>query len=378
MNKKLNLLSLILCILWMSNVYSQEVRLELKDAGLQSYQQIFISDFDFLEVGGSKELFDLNIEKSSGAVTNAMLTFTLEQNGEILARIVSDRFNMPDRATTMFGGQASWNISNQQLSNGSFNFDGEGDFITIEESGLSDNAQDLKDDVMATSQLPTGIYILKAVLVYDQQNNPVEAVNEIIIHVSNPTLINLVAPGMLINSGFKYEVYTENPLFQWNGNSGEYEVIVFKKRNDFDTIDDILNSVPVWESERLNTLSVQYPVGSAVPLEYGSDYIWQVRSFVNTSSGENVVKSELWKFTVVDPSKSNLTQETIAKQELEQILRQLLGDKAETIIRQINDYNLTSMRVNGSGISIPELYQILEKYRDQEHNVYDLILRSSN
>jgi len=68
----------------------------------------------------------------------------------------------------------------------------------------------------------------------------------------------------------------------------------------------------------------------------------------------------------------------MAKQELEQILRQLLGDRAETILRQINDYKLNTIRVNGATLSIPELYQLLEKYRDQEYDIYDLILRSSN
>ena len=374
MKKKLNLLSLIMCILWMSNVYSQEVQVQLIDTGIGQFQSILISDFDFLEIGGSEELFKVIITNTTQTeYSNAVLRFELWEGpvnaGTLLARIVTEGFTIP-------GEMRSWEVTNTELANKmttDFGF-----VIRIAESGLESDANDLRDEVMATSQLPTGVYNLAGTLTIPGLNDATDSPIPIII--SNPTMLNLVAPGMLINSGFKYEVYTENPLFQWNGNSGDYKVVVFKKRHDFDTIDDILNSVPVWESELLHNLSVQYPVGGAVPLEYGSDYVWQVYSYINADrpSRQNVIKSELWEFTVVDPSKSNLTQETIAKQELEQILRQLLGDNAETIIRQINDYDLTSMRVNGSGISVPELYQLLEKYRDQEHDVYDLILRSSN
>jgi len=68
----------------------------------------------------------------------------------------------------------------------------------------------------------------------------------------------------------------------------------------------------------------------------------------------------------------------MAKQELEQLLKQLLGERADAIIREIDKYGLSAIRVNGSVLTIGELYQIMEKYRDQEKEIYDLILRSSN
>ena len=377
MNKNIKALNLLF-LLWVPFLYSQEITVTLEDAGISQYQQIFTADFDFLQVGAAEDLFKLVIEKrnfSTDDITYADIYLQLTQNGDqILATMQSNRFQLPP-------GNGVWRISNKELASKVYDFDGAGTRIIVD-AGLSDEVPSIRDNMIETGQLPVGQYVLTTNLTYypDNTQNGISTtgINEIIITIRNPTLINLVTPGILINSGFKYEIFTENPLFQWNGNSGDYQVVVFKKRNDFDTIDDILNSVPVWESERLTTLFTQYPVGDAIPLEYGSDYVWQVLSFINTSSGENVVRSELFEFTLVDPAQSNVTQMAMARQELEQILRQLLGDKAETILRQINDFKLTTIRVNGATLSIPELYQVLEKYRDQNYEIYDLLLRSSN
>jgi hypothetical protein len=372
MIKRIKLLGLILSFFIIQTSQAQDVTVQLIDLGIGTFQQIIVSDFDFLEAGGAEELFKIRITNNTGNQYNqSVLRFELWEGqvgvGTLLARIVTEGFTIP-------GAMSSWEITNQQLANGE-NVEGLG-IIGIEESGVESDADDLRDEIVATSQIPTGLYNLAGYLNIPGSGN-IETI-PIPIIISNPTLLNLVTPGALINSGFKYEIFTENPLFQWNGNSGEYQVVVFKKRNDFDTIEDILNSVPVWESERLNTLVAQYPVGESVPLEYGSDYVWQVLSFINTSSGENVVRSEIFEFTLVDPAQSNYSQIAMAKQELEQILRQILGDSAETIIRQINDFKLNTIRVNGATLSIPELYQVLEKYRDQEYDVYDIFLRSSN
>lgn len=364
----------VVLFLWLPSLFAQNVQIALQDAGISQYQSIFASDFDFLQVGSVEELFTMSVTKAPGLVSNAELTFVLEQEGELLATIRTNPFSMPFDA-----GQ--WMISNIELANENFRFDPADDPITISESGVEDRADALRDDILATSQLPTGTYTLKANLVYTDNSGAQETasgVNVLDIVITNPTLINLVSPGVSLNSGFDYELFTDLPLLQWNGNSGDFQVLVFKKRDEFASAEDILNSQPVWESERFSSLSAQYPDVGALPLEFGSTYVWLVRSYINSSSGEIALNSELWEFTVVDPSQSNTTIESLAKQELEILLKQLLGDRADSIIRQIEDYGLKTIRVNGSTISVQELYQFLEKYRDQEQEITDLILRSSN
>jgi hypothetical protein len=342
---------------------------------LAQYQSVFISDIDFLQAGTSEKLFNLQIIKNSeSAVPNCWFRLDFFINNERLAYSETDLFTLP-------AGVGMWVTDNVQLSNEMFDFNGMGETITIDESGIDDDADDLRNDILAQGQLPVGQYQLNVIL---YENDPGKTGGQQLdddvtnFVISNPTLINLVTPGVLVNSGFSYEIFTQQPIFQFNGNSGDYQVVVFKKRDDFASIDDILNSIPVWESPRLNELSVQYPDGGVIPLDFGSTYVWMVRAFIQTSSGENFINSELWEFTLVDPSQTNITQASMAKQELELLLRQLLGNNADQIIKEIDDYDLTSIRVNGATLTVQELYQVIEKYRDQPHDIYDLILRSSN
>lgn len=377
MNRKIRHICLFLFALWAPALFAQNVSIQLQDAGISQYQSIFVSDFDFLQVGAVEELFTMTVTKSvQGVINDAVLKLQLqEQDGPILANITTEMFSLPSDL-----GQ--WTVSNQQLANESFKFEPAGQPIRIADSGIDDNADKLRDEIIASNQIPAGVYTLKADLSYTnpetQQQETATGLNVLDIIISNPTMINLVVPGVLLNSGFAYEIFTQQPVFQYNGNSGDYQVVVFKKRDEFSSVDDILNSVPVWESPRIAELFVQYPDGGAVPLEFGSTYVWMVRSFIRTSSGENYINSELWEFTVVDPSQSNITQESMAKQEIEILLRQLLGDNADAIIKEIDNYDLRSIRINGASLTVQELYQVLEKYRENEHQVYDLILRSSN
>ena len=356
-------------IFFSTHLYAQDttitpIVLRLNDKGISQYQSIFIADFDFLQVGAVEELFEIEIDKRKGEVNVDFIEIRLVQNNsETLATILTNSFNIPSDVTF-------WSISNQDLESR----------IGIKDSNLDPTATNLQDQIMATSQIPVGLYTLTSKLSYSfkgVEQDDIETTNVINIVVSNPTLINLITPGVLLNSGYNYDIYSEQPILQWNGNSGEYQAVVFKKQSEFSTVEDILNSVPIWESPRLATLSTQYPDFNALPLEYGKTYVWLVRSFISTSSGENFISSEPWEFTLVDPSQ-NMGMENMAKQEIEQLLKQLLGDNAERIIRKTDGFRLSSIRVNGSVISIQELYQIIEKYRNEEHEIYDIFLRSSN
>ncbi|KAA3614904.1 MAG: hypothetical protein D8M58_10640 [Calditrichaeota bacterium] len=350
---------------------SVPVVLQLNDRGIADYRSIFVADFDFLNVGAVEDLFEIEINKRVGEVNVMFINIELVQNNnQTLATILTNGFQIPSN-------QTRWAISNRDIET----------TIGVNDSNLDPNASDLQDEIVATSQIPVGLYTLKSSMQYTytdpktQETSTHTAVTAVTaniqIIVTNPTLINLITPGVLLNSGFTYDIYSEQPILQWNGNSGEYQVLVFKKQSEFSTVEDILNSQPIWESERISTLSVQYPDFNALPLEFGKTYVWLVRSFINTSSGENALNSEPWEFTLVDPSQA-LGMQNMAKQELEQLLKQLLGNNADTIIRQLDGYGLSTIRVNGSTISTQELYQYIEKYRNQEKEIYDLTIRSSN
>lgn len=368
----------LLLFIWVPFLFSQDARIDLLDRGIGTYQDIFVSDLDFLNLGKAKDLFAISLQKNITGQLQGRIEIILIKEGTELISIVTNQFEFPNDP----GGP--WIFTNVELSQGSFNFNSQGDAIRIHETNENeDQSQKLIDELKATNKIPFGVYRLIAKLnLYSNSNGlPIDeqtAEREIIINITNPYIISSISPGNLLNSGYLYELFSLNPVFQWNGNSGNYEVVVFKKQSDFSSPEDILSSQPVWQSDRISTLFTQYPEVGAVPLEYNQQYVWQVRSYIETSGGEKVVQSELFEFTVVDPSIPGKSRQSMAQQEFEELLRQFLGDEAEPIIRELSNFKLSIIRVNGEILSLPAFYKVLEKYRDQKNEIYDIFLRSSN
>ena len=142
-----------------------------------------------------------------------------------------------------------------------------------------------------------------------------------------------------------------------------------------ESLDDILNSRPNWESERTSSFTMQYPQGSgAVPLEYGKSYYWLVRMFVRTSSGEQVINSDVWTFTLKDPSKQGDDQARISKYEVLSFLKDFLGAQGEILEAQLKGYKLKTIRFNGERVDIQSLYRQLDRYRGKDHEIFDLYI----
>jgi len=130
-----------------------------------------------------------------------------------------------------------------------------------------------------------------------------------------------------------------------------------------------------WKSELSPVQSVIYPQGGkAIPLETGKTYYWMVRMFVSTSSGKEAINSEIWQFYLANPASQANGQGIISKNDMLAFLRDLLGDKADEIAESLDDYQVSGIKVNGTEITIQELYNLINTYRSQKVEVMDLIL----
>ena len=197
--------------------------------------------------------------------------------------------------------------------------------------------------------------------------------------ITNPYFIQLIAPGTESGSGFKDDVYTEFPVFQWNGSGNRYEVVVFEKKFALQSLDNIMNMNPNWRSGPIESFSAQYPQAGEVdeiviPLEFGKTYYWVVRMLIQTSAGEEFEDSEIWEFKLVDPISLGDEQNEIARNELIDFLRDLIGEKADELAKQLGNYGVKTINVNGKDITLEDLYQIINEYRLKEVEVVDLIL----
>jgi hypothetical protein len=327
-----------------------------------------------LEKGDIAEnLFTVRII-SDADYNDCRLTINLFRGEDQLAFIETGRFDLP---------MGSHEINNVNLADESFTFEGSTEPVRIEDSGISEgDIDDLTRQMYSSGQLPVGTYRIETKLHYPNPSSPADA--DHIFFISNPTMINLVSPGSAVGLGAVQEVFTEYPVFQWNGSSGKYQILVFEKKNDYQSVDDVLNSFPNWQSDIIDVLSVQYPsVGSSnnpvIPLEFGKTYYWLIKMFVQTSSGENELLSEVWQFTLVDPSKLLQTADSHAKEDIQRLLSQLIGnEQAEEIARGVSDFRLKSIRINGRPITVQELYQIIDQYQGRDLQILDLIMHQSN
>jgi hypothetical protein len=334
---------------------------------------IYVSDLDILKLASANEFFEIAISNyEDQAYNNCILTLSFYKDDKLLAKIVSKRFIIP----AQIGRRSANNVELMQDKFYLSDLPNPDHLIEVSESELiTDEIDNLERDLLSSMKLPVGHYVLEGFLSGDN----VDSQSDDYFDIINPSFIELIAPGGEAGSGFKEEVYTEYPLFQWNGTGNQYQVVVFEKKFALQSLDNVLNMNPNWQSDRLEKYNAQYPqVGDdgnfVIPLEFGKTYYWMVRMFVNTSAGEEIIDSEIWEFRLVDPTTLGDEQGAIARNQLIDFLRDLIGDKADELANQLGDYKVKSINVNGQDISLDDLYQLINQYRLKDVEVVDLVL----
>ncbi len=383
MNKRKFLL-IPFVLLWLSTtqIFSQGApfKLIVNVYNLEPLNALFISDLNVFQQEleqGNQEIFSLYIQKlNNDSYDQARMIIQISRDNQSLIRWQSEYFKIPGDPQG-----AVYETDNIELSNNQFYFsfdEGGKDPATrvrFVETELADDIENLKNKVLASGKAPVGQYKLSVTLKSPEFGTTEEVKEEItLLNAVNPSYVQLIAPGSSAGYGMSPEVYTEYPVFQWNGNGDEYEVVVFEKRSALQSFDDIINSQPVWQSSRLeNRLTVQYPqAGNAVPLEYGNTYYWMVYLINRTSSGEERIPSEVWQFKLVDPSQISNQQDAMAREAILSFLEQQLGYVPENIKQKLGDADLQTISFNGKKITVEELYQILNQYQTQEVEIFDL------
>jgi len=361
------ILYFILCSFAVSNV---NVNVLVFDKDMSS---LIIADLDFEQVGASEEIFQITLERMvETPLQDCYLEMEITKDSQTLATSISRPFTIPGPSPSDLN---PWTITNVQLMNDMAYLEPGNDLtlIHMRKGQIDDAADDIQKEILSSGKAPIGFYqIIVRVYQGAPGTNQIGVGNDF-FQITNPSNVQPAAPGQSYGSAFAGSVFTEFPVFQWNGNGVEYQVVVFEKKQMLESVDDILNSRPNWESERTSAFTMQYPQGSeAVPLEYGKTYYWVVRMFIQTSSGEQSITSEVWVFNLEDPANQGDIQSRFSKSEILAFLREYLGGRGEDIASQLSRYELKSIRYNGEQIDISALYRELNKFRGQDIEVYDI------
>ncbi len=369
LKKLLPVLMLILTGSVTAQNISNDFTIHLQILQGDNLQTLYLSDLDLQNYGTAEELFLVTITKlSDRSYENCRFKVALFKDQEELVTATSNYFSIPSEFR-------SKTVNNIDLANDGLDF-GAGP-VRFDNVQISSSAENLRNEIMATGRIPVGIYRLVIELVQQPPSageTPLARVEEQLLKATNPSFLNLVTPGVPAGSNQTFNIYSEFPVFQWNGNGSEYQVFVFEKKEMMQSYDDIINSEPNWVSERTTALSIQYPqAGTAIPLEANKTYYWFVRMYIQTSAGEEYIDSEVWEFTLVNPEQKSTLQDEMVQDELLQFLSRVLGPRIRDIKDDLKGYQLKRVEVNGEEISVDQLYKILESYQNQEFEVVEFI-----
>ena len=376
-------LIVILIVMTVGTVFGQEVEIDLfLSPTIQNARVVYVRSFDMLKDGATEFLFQITIRNEGEQ--NGRLVFLLSRNESHLAEASTNNFDLPAGIS---------NVNNIQLANG-YTFPQNDAFVKFDYSNTTSPDDDFEKEVGQSGKLPSGTYTLS--VSFYPQNNPGEGISAFEqLEVISSAYVFPIAPGTeggLSNPGI---IYTEFPVFQFNtdlysfGDAQPFNVRVYKVLPDIHlTPDDVLSTTPHLDVNTSYTL-FQYPrdgsddqggkltINEFQPLTPGT-YLWRIFLSLQTNSGTEYVQSPIYGFKLVDP---NTVSEYLVNQattnQLFQILRFLIGERANEIENALGDFQLQEIVVDGRRIELHELYEKINQYTGKIITVDNIELNSS-
>lgn len=230
-------------------------------------QSVFISDFDFSNLQNLPLLFTISVYSPD----NKPL--------EVYAELRHDKYGLVASA-------------NKDLENPGVisSFDNR-QFDNYDKDKASD---EIIESATGNGTIPPGLYTYSVQLLSANGQpfgDPVESEFYISESVSG---IDIIAPGTSLDSDPEI-IYESSPYFQWFGGLVEYTFTLYEVMEGQISADDIISNVPVYQMNGIATAEYVYP-NFAEQLQEGKKYAWQISSGINTSSGVENIRSEVFWF----------------------------------------------------------------------------------
>lgn len=265
------------------------------DAGLylKDVQVLYLNDLDLTSTGSGRPLFWVRIRNDGNENLQAIFKLVVESDNPAYGVLAEGK----SKPFWVGHGQERL-ITNNDLSQA-------GNDIELDDYTIYDSAKELANTVLATGKLPNGVYRFK--LRVQAVNDPANADETTVeLNITNPTTIQLVTPGAVVEEGEVPTVYTTLPQFVWDSNASEFDFKVCEKLPSNSSPEDVMQNEPRYHTTT-GEKSLVYPSSGAYPLEEGHTYYWQVRAIVQTSSGPVELESEIWGFRVGSASGGGAT-----------------------------------------------------------------------
>jgi len=260
------------------------------------------------------------------------------------------------------------------------------DDVTWDSIDLADSYYDAYTSVMLQNgRLPDGIYRFISRLNY-QNSISCELVET--LEVYEPAYLELIAPGGPMEDLEENAIHTTYPVFNWNSDycaeiNGESkcslgirvcEYILDVHGSLSDAISDI-SVLPLRQEEDYYPINsklqvFQYPSSSALDLQSGKTYVWQLRRQYETTSGQEDLLSDIYIFRV-DLS----TGQWMGDRASLELLRALLGEEQYKSLfdpgGKLENYSLAddSFLLNDREQSVEQLITTLQELLSKDTKV---------
>ncbi|RPI01310.1 MAG: hypothetical protein EHM72_06800 [Calditrichaeota bacterium] len=251
----------------------------------------------------------------------------------------------------------------------------QGQRFSLEEYYIENRGQELIQELLASNRLPADIYYF----LFEVQREGSSLSNTLIrIDITNPSSIELLAPGNNAASSRLESVYTHYPLFRWESDMSTFRLVIAEYLQDSGDVmspEEILRQKVVFDrrfyiqrrvdigiigdAEILPTTLYQYPVSGVHPLEEGQVYYWQVIGLVESSGSPREFPSEIWRFQL-NPGTGQTTLTPLQQQLLEWVQYldgRLLQPDGELNALIPNE----NVRLNGVTLDEEEILNIIAK-----------------
>lgn len=293
----------------------------------------YLADLDLTRSGGGVPIFWVELRNPSPAARQVYMRLQLASHDfGLLAWGKTDTFTL--------GPGEVLRLDNLNLvqEGGRFSF--------VEYDWNRQLATELQDYLFAHGKLRPGMYTL-TIEVYDAWSTSVQDDASLSMDITNPSTLDLVAPGARVEGEDLPLVYTIWPVFFWESDIDLFRLVVAEKPVDVHVPIDASPEQILQDQVRLSkylrvhrgpgtpppsspdTVVVpstffQYPETGVLPLQEGRTYFWRLTGIVPTSGTTVEMESEIWGFKVATLSAGDASPEHL---QLLAQLRSLLGDE---------------------------------------------------
>ncbi|MCH8928760.1 MAG: hypothetical protein IIB39_08615 [Candidatus Marinimicrobia bacterium] len=275
----------------------------------------YVGDFDLKDASSNPLIFQYRISADAYPVEVVM---RLQMNATVPSLSLSNE-QILFALTDPFTITAPITISNRVIDESTEEIIDEAgnvvNFSVARTEQLDAGTQDeLVDAVTRSGKLPAGVYTFELLVTSTDASDPSTIYsfeNPKIIEISNPTTLDLIAPGGSLSE--ELEIFTLFPIFQWESQGCEY----FIRLSEYDptvhsSVEEALNDISNLpfpddggyfggdDGEGLQSTTLQYPLTGAKELEYGKYYAWSVRKICETTAGPEIRNSDIYVFRVAN------------------------------------------------------------------------------